>query len=198
MSPTELPDGTLTTGSWQHVVFTFANGTGKFYKNGVLLCTKTGMASPTAWGGFQVGMANSNTIHGLIDDVRVYNTCLSDADVAALCGSTDTLFGMDIPVGYTWNGPNELGVRFKADVDGQITALRVFRPVGGPTSYTARLWTATGTPLASVTFAATTDNAWAEGTLATPVTITANTTYVASYSCPAGSYFQFNHEGLAN
>ncbi|KJC41413.1 adhesin, partial [Bradyrhizobium sp. LTSP849] len=43
------------------------------------------------------------------------------------------------------------------------------------------LWNATGTKLASVTFTNTSASGWQTVALATPVTISANTTYVASY-----------------
>ena len=43
------------------------------------------------------------------------------------------------------------------------------------------LWTATGTKLATATFTNTSASGWQTVALATPVSITANTTYVASY-----------------
>ena len=43
------------------------------------------------------------------------------------------------------------------------------------------LWSATGTKLASATFTNTSASGWQTVALATPVTISANTTYVVSY-----------------
>ena len=44
------------------------------------------------------------------------------------------------------------------------------------------LWTSTGTKLASATFTNTAATGWQTVTLATPVAINANTTYIASYN----------------
>ena len=56
----------------------------------------------------------------------------------------------------------------------------------------ARMWAtcgpAAGTLLASVTFTNETATGWQQATLATPVAITANTTYVVSYYAPVGQY----------
>jgi hypothetical protein len=75
--------GTTMLYRWQHFAFTFDNGTGRFYKDGVLLVVKTGMTNPLAWGGFLVGSATpASAIHGLVDEVRVYNRALQDAEVS--------------------------------------------------------------------------------------------------------------------
>ena len=42
--------------------------------------------------------------------------------------------------------------------------------------------------LASVTFAGESPSGWQEATFATPVSVSANTTYVVSYYAPAGHY----------
>ncbi|MFH1187102.1 MAG: DUF2341 domain-containing protein [Candidatus Levyibacteriota bacterium] len=81
MTPTNLPAGTLVTGQWQHFVFSFDNGTGKFYKNGKLLVTKGSMVNPTAWGGFEIGNSTSSSIDGKVDDVRVYSYALTPYQV---------------------------------------------------------------------------------------------------------------------
>jgi hypothetical protein len=53
---------------------------------------------------------------------------------------------------------------------------------------TAKLWSATGTLLASATFSGETASGWQEVRFATPVAITANTNYVASYCTASGFY----------
>ena len=55
-----------------------------------------------------------------------------------------------------------------------------------PTSGTCGV--AAGTSLATVTFTGETATGWQQATFATPVAITANTTYVASYYAPNGRY----------
>src|SRR3954453_17076439 len=77
--------------------------------------------------------------------------------------------------------PLEVGVKFQSYVAGQITALRFYRSASDTGSDLLDLWTATGTQLASATFTNTAASGWQTVTLATPVAISANTTYVASY-----------------
>ena len=75
----------------------------------------------------------------------------------------------------------ELGVKFTSSSAGQITALKFYRSSGDTGTDLLDLWSSTGTKLASATFSNTTATGWQTVTLATPVSIAANTTYVASY-----------------
>ena len=82
----------------------------------------------------------------------------------------------------------EVGVKFRADVDGYITGIRFYKGAGNTGTHVGHLWTSSGTLLASVTFTGETATGWQQATLPTPVAITANTTYVASYYAPVGRY----------
>ncbi|WP_456632939.1 DUF4082 domain-containing protein [Bradyrhizobium sp. USDA 10063] len=75
----------------------------------------------------------------------------------------------------------ELGVKFTTSVAGQITALKFYRSASDTGTDVLDLWTATGTKLATATFTNTTASGWQTVQLATPVSINANTTYIASY-----------------
>ena len=57
-----------------------------------------------------------------------------------------------------------------------------------PGTHVGHLWTSTGTLLATATFTGETASGWQQVNFATPVAITANTTYVASYHAPNGHY----------
>jgi hypothetical protein len=81
-----------------------------------------------------------------------------------------------------------VGVKFRSDVDGFITAIRFYKGPLNTGTHTASLWTSTGTLLTRVTFANETASGWQEVTLPTPAAITANTVYVASYHAPVGRY----------
>jgi uncharacterized repeat protein (TIGR02543 family) len=81
----------------------------------------------------------------------------------------------------------ELGVKFQSSVDGWITGVRFFKPAGSTGAYTGRLWNAGGTLLASAAFVVS-ESGWQEVLFPAPVAITANTTYIASYSWPGGHY----------
>src|SRR5439155_4892615 len=75
----------------------------------------------------------------------------------------------------------ELGVRFRADADGFITGLRFYKSAANTGVHLGNLWTNTGTLLATATFSGETESGWQEVSFASPVPVTANTTYVASY-----------------
>lgn len=82
----------------------------------------------------------------------------------------------------------ELGVRFKASVSGEITAIRYYKGPENDGTHTAHLFSSSGQKLASATFANETAQGWQEAKLSTPVTIAAGQTYVAAYHAPTGEY----------
>ena len=82
----------------------------------------------------------------------------------------------------------ELGVRFRADVNGSITGMRFYKGATNTGTHVSHLWTNAGTLLATATFASETASGWQQVTFSTPVAVTANTTYVASYHTNVGQY----------
>ena len=82
----------------------------------------------------------------------------------------------------------ELGVKFRADVDGVVTGVRFYKGTTTTGTHTGTLWTITGTRLASATFTGESASGWQQVTFATPVAITANTIYVVSYHTNVGNY----------
>jgi hypothetical protein len=82
----------------------------------------------------------------------------------------------------------EVGVRFRSNVAGTIEALRFYRGTGNSNGYVARLWNSSGTLLAQVTVRDGRIPGWQEGTLSTPVPITAGATYVVSYYSSNGQF----------
>jgi hypothetical protein len=85
-------------------------------------------------------------------------------------------------------GPIELGVKVRASVDGYVTGLRFYRLAGDPGPHVGHLWSSTGTLLATATFAGGSTAGWQQVSLAAPVAVSANTTYVASYLSSTGRY----------
>ena len=77
--------------------------------------------------------------------------------------------------------PVELGLKFQATTDGEITGLRFYKGPGNSGPHVADLWSSTGTLLATATFSNETANGWQQVNFASPVAIAAGTTYVASY-----------------
>jgi len=82
----------------------------------------------------------------------------------------------------------ELGVKFRAAANGFITGIRFYKGSGNTGTHTGTLWSSTGQQLARATFTNETATGWQQVAFATPVAITANTTYVASYFAPVGRY----------
>lgn len=81
-------------------------------------------------------------------------------------------------------------MKFTTDVAGTVTSARFYKGAGNSGTHVASLWTATGTLLASATFTAETASGWQQVDFASPVAISANTTYVVSYHTNSGHYGQ--------
>lgn len=82
----------------------------------------------------------------------------------------------------------ELGVKFRSDVAGYITGVRFYKGPLNTGTHTGSLWTEAGQLLGSVTFSNETASGWQQADFASPISIAANTTYVASYFAPNGRY----------
>ena len=95
-----------------------------------------------------------------------------------------------VPGNVTGNDPNqvELGVRFTSDVAGFISGIRFYKGSTNTGTHIGNLWTNSGTILATATFSNETASGWQQVNFASPVAITANTTYVASYNTSSGNY----------
>ncbi len=84
----------------------------------------------------------------------------------------------------------ELGVKFRADSDGYILGVRFYKATTDTGTHLGHLWSPTGTgnPLSSATFVNESASGWQQVMFASPVPVSANSTYVASYFAPAGHY----------
>ena len=78
----------------------------------------------------------------------------------------------------------EVGVKFTSDVSGTVTGIRFYKASKNTGTHVGNLWTASGRKLASATFTGETASGWQQVTFSSPVSINANTTYVASYFAP--------------
>jgi hypothetical protein len=86
------------------------------------------------------------------------------------------------------SNPGEYGVKFRADVDGSIIAIRFYKGANNTGTHIAHLWTSTGQLLATATSTAESSSGWQQVSFSAPVFISAGTTYVASYYAPSGHY----------
>jgi hypothetical protein len=87
------------------------------------------------------------------------------------------------------DSPVELGVKFYSEVGGVIKGIRFYKSSLNSGPHVGNLWSSTGTLLASARF--TPNEApfgWQQVNFTTPVAISANTVYVASYHTNVGHY----------
>ncbi len=82
----------------------------------------------------------------------------------------------------------ELGVKFRADVNGSITGIRFYKSSTNTGTHVVTLWRRDGTMLAQAQPTSETASGWQQANFTTPVAITAGTTYVASYHALNGHY----------
>jgi hypothetical protein len=90
----------------------------------------------------------------------------------------------------------ELGMRFKSSAAGQITAIRFYKSPSETGTHTGKIYSATGTVLAKVTFSGETASGWQTQKLAAPISITSGTEYVVSVNT-GNTYYVATTSGLA-
>ena len=84
--------------------------------------------------------------------------------------------------------PVELGVKFTSSSSGFITGIRFYKGVNNTGTHVGNLWSSSGALLASATFTGESGSGWQQVNFSSPVAITANTVYVASYFSPTGDF----------
>ncbi len=132
----------------------------------------------------------------LVINGTTYNNVVSGVPFASGNNATIatgpfTLFNPADASGSTPSGdllPVELGVKFKPSVNGRITGIRFYKGPGNSGTHTGSLWSTNGTLLATATFSGETASGWQEVSFNTPVEITKDTVYIASYYAPFGNY----------
>ncbi|WP_433435266.1 DUF4082 domain-containing protein [Nonomuraea sp. CA-141351] len=84
-----------------------------------------------------------------------------------------------------------LGVKFRSISDGVVQGIRFYKGSQNTGTHTGGLWTTGGQLLASVTFTGESATGWQEAYFSTPVSIDADTTYIASYHTTSG-FWSYN------
>ena len=79
-----------------------------------------------------------------------------------------------------------LGVKFRASVDGQVDSIRLYVGDGDPS--VGAIYNTSGTQLVSVALSGLTGAGWTSVNFASPLSITAETIYVAVVYWPGGEY----------
>ena len=115
------------------------------------------------------------------------------APAGTACTTNCTIWPSTAVPALVDQGPDsavELGVKFRSDVSGTITGIRFYKASANTGTHVGNLWSGTGQLLASATFSSETASGWQQVNFASPVSITANTVYVASYHANVGHYSQ--------
>jgi hypothetical protein len=111
--------------------------------------------------------------------------------VTAWAQTPITIFGNAIPQNPVIpDSAVTLGVKFYSTQAGTIAGIRFYRGQTDSRGYTVKLFSSSGTLLGSATAAADTCSVpcWEQINFASPISIAANTTYVAAYYASNGDY----------
>jgi len=174
-TPADLSQ-TATLNEWQHYVFTFNSGEGIFYKNGVLIGSKTGMQAPDGiWNQFTLNQAALTTLTSAmqVDELRVWNVTRTSQEINAsmnhqLEGNESGLvayYNFDERVGN--NVVDIAGGDSNGTIDGNVTRLNFLGDgpsFDGSTSYVSVL---ASTPINMSGSSSLTVSAWIQTTATT-------------------------------
>lgn len=149
----------------------------------------------------------------ILTDNNTFLTVDGGINLTAASSTSDLRFWPDSPTPTTidstdTNGGLELGVKFQVDVPGTIKSIRFYKAtINSNAPIVVTLRTSTGTILAQTGTLTLPGSGWKEVALPTPVSISPDTTYVASYhiSTPMGQPIgypftqgQFGSSGVDN
>ena len=171
----------------------------------------TGGTSPYTWslasGNLPTGLTlnASGSITGTPGAIGTFSFTVQVTDVSnpqqsaarslsitiAAASSTLTIWPSSAVPGVIDAGPDsavQLGVKFRSDVAGTIRGIRFYKASTNTGTHVGSLWTSTGTRLATINFTGETASGWQQVNFTTPVAISANTVYVASYHTTTGHY----------
>jgi hypothetical protein len=135
----------------------------------------------------QKGMGATNLrVRASDDSANIGPVATRTVSVTCPC----SVFGAEVPSvpASTDGGAVELGLRFSPTQDGFLTGIRFYKGSGNGGTHQGSLWSATGTQLATGTFASETATGWQSMRFTSAVPVTAGQTYVASYTAPQGRY----------
>ena len=203
MTTTSMPTGTVSvaysaalsaTGGTTPYTWSIAGGS---LPGGLALNAATGPSSgtPTNTGTF--------TFNARVNDAgspqQLASNALSITISSALASMT--IWPSTAVPGTVDSGPDsavELGVKFKSDVTGRISGIRFYKATANTGTHVGNLWSTNGTKLATATFSGETASGWQQMSFATPVAITSNTVYVASYHASNGHYSEDDNYFASN
>ena len=179
-SATLAASGGRTPNTWSIASGSLPTGLSLNSSNGVIL----GTPSATGTYNFTIQVTDSSS------PVQNVSKALSITIVAQQI-STYTIWPNTAIPGTVDSGPDsavQLGVKFRSDVAGNIIGIRFYKASTNTGTHVGSLWSSTGERLATATFTNETTSGWQQVNFAAPVSIAANTVYVASYYTSSGHY----------
>jgi len=182
-------NGNTVTAASSVITFTSTGVAGTFSPSATVNATN-GSAAAT----FTASAAGSTTIAVSATGLSGASTTLTVSAPAG--GSGQSLFTGQTPaIASASDGvPYELGMKFTVSTSGVITALRFWKALGDTGSHIGRIWSESGTLLASVTFTGESASGWQQQALSSPLAIQTGATYVVSVNI--GSRYPFTLSGL--
>lgn len=106
-----------------------------------------------------------------------------------------TIFSNQVPsIPNNSDSSYELGMKFRSTAAGEISAVRFWKAPSETGTHVGKIWSATGTLLASTTFTNETTSGWQQQALDTPLIIQADTTYVVSVN--VNTHYVATYDGL--
>jgi hypothetical protein len=119
-----------------------------------------------------------------VDDSLNQESPVSTSVTVVAGGAAQSLWPNNpTPSIVTVNDPNavELGVNFQSSQAGGVLGIRFYKGPQNTGTHVGSLWDSGGNLLGQVTFSGETASGWQQMSFATPINISANTTYIASY-----------------
>ena len=163
-----LPDTLTTTGVWHHMAFVYDGTNTNVYINGMLLGTIPGAYGPASSQPLTIGAANTPTVganetffNGSIDEVRVWNTQRSQAEILANMGNTLNGSGAGLVAQFSFDeglaDADNTGLTTTLDntAFGNNGALRNFALSGTSSNFNLHTLNAIPLPLTLTAFTAT-------------------------------------------
>ena len=188
------PSGSVSALSGSSAPFTITPASGYQVANVLVDGTSVGAVSTYTFSNVVANHTISATF--TTTTTPVTNPVAAPAPVTGvnlLVGLTPTLTGQS-------DGPTsnyELGTSFQSSAAGQISGIRFWKDAKETGTHVGHIWSSTGTLLASVTFTNETASGWQQQSLSSPLTISANTSYVVSVNT-GSTYYVATNNGFAN
>jgi Domain of unknown function (DUF4082) len=129
-------------------------------------------------------MEMSRQAVSLLFGILSFIACSGEASAQSI-----NIFGNSVPSDPTGGGTKVmLGVKFWSSQAGTVSAIRFYRAVASSSGYVAHLYSASGSLLGSASLKSDSCSVpcWEIANFASPIPISANTTYLAAYYSPEG------------